>query len=72
MRLEELIPDISQMSDEELMERIGEIRKRRAAPPVLAKRAKKKKVKKAKDDLATLLSGMQPCEIKELLNKTKK
>ena len=69
MQLANEIKSITEMSDEELRERLTEIRNHRLQAPEKVKRVERKKKKDAKSAAEKLLEGMTPEQIKQLLTK---
>ncbi len=72
MQLDDIIKSTELMSDDELAERLVEIRNRRLQAPELVKKAERKKAKDKKSSADKLLSGMSKEEIEKLLARYNK
>lgn len=60
MTLDTYIKELKDLSDEELLQRINEIRKRRVAAPEKAKQAAKKTSKSSDEKLLAALQALPP------------
>lgn len=69
MTLDDMVTNIKDMSTDQLMEYLSDIRKRRIKPAEVAAREVKKKEVKAETALLKQLEGVDPKTLKLLLGK---
>jgi len=67
-RLDNILPDVSKMTDDELTEWVKQVRKDRRITKVGAKPKMKKKSAKSKDELREMLKHMTPEQRKGLFS----
>ncbi len=71
MQLSDIVKSTELMTDEELRERLTEIRNHRLQAPEKVKKAERKKSKDKKSSVDKLMAGMSKEEIQALLDRYK-
>ncbi|MHA1970743.1 MAG: hypothetical protein ACTSXE_02730 [Candidatus Thorarchaeota archaeon] len=68
-QIQDIVRDIADMTDEELRDKLSEIRNRRLQAPERVKKTERKKAKSNKSKADKILAGMSQEELKKLMEK---